>query len=354
MSTVPHPFVVVFDGDGTRVLTQPPQGYNGNVVLIFIDNSLSVTDILALLSTTVGSVLQNHGITAPLPPLPPPNGCTPMCNAFADAAQIIRQNTGWEIVQSIVVTDGEDNTSMVEPDTGLAGVDADQTKALKLSDALNVAEVVHKAAERYGVQLLICVGDSEEVAKAYARTKMCVAHIESVANPEQVCAVVRGAVRAARKGTKRARHNVITINDVDKLPKPGTQAAAMLDSLRKLAPRQSLNNNTLASKIKRTIERLQQQTNMKAWNGDTPPDADIVAGIAQRMITGTTVGNDFEPAFLFKQRDEFKSHRKNPITKKAVNSLLSQMARLKDLGVIETAKTTAKHGGAKYTVKAHA
>ena len=77
------------------------------------------------------------------------NGCTPMCNAFADATQIIRQNTGWEIVQSIVVTDGEDNTSMVEPDTGLAGVDADQTKALKLSDALNVADLVQKAAERY-------------------------------------------------------------------------------------------------------------------------------------------------------------------------------------------------------------
>jgi len=347
--------VIVFDGNGSNVLEQPPPGYKGRVVVIFIDNSLSVIDILTLLSTTVGSVLQNHGITTPLPPLPPPNGCTPMCNAFADAAQIIRQNTGWEIVQSIVVTDGEDNTSIVEPDTGLAGVDADQTKAVKLSDSLNVADLVEKAANRYGVQLLICVGNnSEEVAEAYARTKMCVAHIESLANPEQVCAVVRGAVRAARKGTKRARHNVITINDVDTLPKPGTQAAAMLDSLKTLAPRQSLNNDTLAEKIKATIERLRRQTNMKAWNGDTPPDADIVAGIARRMITGTAVGNDFEPAFLFKQRDEFKTHRKNPITKKAVNSLLSQMARLKDLGVIETAKTTAKHGGAKYTVKAHA
>lgn len=354
MSTETQPFVVVFDGDGTRVLTQPPPGYKGSVVLIFIDNSLSVIDILHLLSTTVGSVLQNHGIATPLPPLPPPNGCTPMCNAFADAAQIIRQNTGWEIVQSIVVTDGEDNTSTVEPDTGLAGVDADRAKALKLSGALNVADLVHKAAGKYGVQLLICVGDSKEVAKAYASTKMCVAHIESLATPEQVCAVVRGAVRAARKGLQRARHNVITINDVDKLPKLGTQAAAMLDSLKTLAPRQSLNNNTLASKIKATIERLQRQTNMKAWNGDTPPDADIVADIARRMITDTAVGNDFEPSNMWKTCDELKTHKKNPITRKAVNSLLSQMARLKDQGVIETAKTTAKHGGAKYTVKAHA
>jgi len=311
---------------GVVLLRSPPAGWIGKVLVVFIDVSGSVTRIFETYRQVTGQLLLEFGVTEALPPLPMPDGNTPLCEALATPGSLIEANPGWVIVSKVAVTDGGDNCSTVLPD-GSAGPDAvGQSGGTNLAHctAEERAKHVAKAAERYQVTFLLVIGAGlQDLVDKYAKASkggLTLAYVpidkdnRRAVSTAAIKAVLAGAVSNVT-GTATRRFGeakfvfAAPLDEDIQMPSSTTEEAAYVQAAIAMVPAPQA---TVPSDVVKAAALASSNTSSTAWKGGQDPN--IVADAVVRILAQAAKDKRtaIKPGELITKlsKDSFKGLRK--------------------------------------------
>jgi len=285
---------------GVVLLRSPPAGWIGKVLVVFIDVSGSVKRIFKTYRQVIGQLLHEFGVTEALPPLPMPDGNTPLCDALATPGSLIEANPGW-VVTKVAVTDGGDNCSTVLPD-GSAGPDAvGQSGGTNLAycTAEQRVEYVALTTHKYQVTLLVVIGAGlrglvDNYAKASKDLTLAYVPIDKedrrAVSTAAIKETLRGAVsNVTGTATRRFRKPKLFAAPFDEdiqMPSSTTQEAAYVQAAIAMVPAPQATvpppQATVPSDVIKAAALASSNTSSTAWKRGQDPK--IVADAVVRIL----------------------------------------------------------------------
>lgn len=398
MSTTNHrrAYIVVAFDTNVRVLQQPaPTDPFDELDAALIDTSGSTgtgpLSASATMRSCLGAFLSERGHPPLKKPLPAAGGRTKMIEAMVVAKELADKlcaaRPGSVRGTTAVFTDGWENDSFLRIKT-LAAEPLAGPEARALYDRINptgapragwrildgldqktIADHVAYFADKTNTNLIICVGETDKVAtladtyNAAAMTRNQMPLIASVAtkghwDPSALKDHMKTIVGAARKPRcpKTTIVHAMPVDGTLKMPKPGTQAHAMMSDFLFRAPQKG--TSLTIDAIPTVIAECNGQANNKCWHpiGKPGPNLTTVTAVATHWCNTIEPGTPFTVADNVKDLNKLKGGGGIPKIstqdKSALNSVFANFARTYPETIEETAKAKGAKGAVAYLIKA--